>query len=172
VFVIVIDALDECNNPEHAKLINLLLSELKSLGLVRLKSFITSRPELPIRLGFNNISRAYENIVLHWIPQLVIKEDITAYFQNELARIRQEYNESLHPTSSRQLPPNRPGTGNICGQVDTAIPLSIFASIICRFIQERRLGGPNELLARDIKTDLYIKNLIWMLHTSRYQTYY
>lgn len=50
--VIVIDALDECDLEDEVKLIIHNFSRAKSL---RLKVFVTSRPELPIRLGFSAI---------------------------------------------------------------------------------------------------------------------
>ncbi|KAL2198614.1 hypothetical protein P885DRAFT_67778 [Corynascus similis CBS 632.67] len=49
--VIVIDALDECDKDEDVKTIIALLAQANEVRSVRLRIFITSRPELPIRLG-------------------------------------------------------------------------------------------------------------------------
>ncbi|KAF2466054.1 uncharacterized protein BDR25DRAFT_269130 [Lindgomyces ingoldianus] len=144
--VIVVDALDECDTLEHIRLVIQLLSQAKYFTSIRLRFFLTSRPELPIRLGFKDISGKYEDLVLHQISMPVIEHDIKAFLQHELSKIRQDYNKSVK--SNRQLPFNWPGTEYIQKLVDMAIPLFIFAATVCRFIQDRRLGGPKEQLAR------------------------
>ncbi|KAF2266974.1 hypothetical protein CC78DRAFT_552099 [Lojkania enalia] len=144
--VIVIDALDECDNLEHVRLVIQLLSQAKCFTSIRLRFFLTSRPELPIRLGFKDISGKYEDLVLHQIPMPVIEHDINAFLQHELSKIRRDYNKSVK--SNRQLPSNWPGMEHIQKLVGMAIPLFIFAATVCRFIQDRRLGGPKNQLAR------------------------
>jgi hypothetical protein len=51
-YVLVVDALDECDGENNIKTILLLLAEAQSLKNVRLRVFITSRLETPIRSGF------------------------------------------------------------------------------------------------------------------------
>jgi hypothetical protein len=63
--VVVINALDECDREEDVRIIIRLLSQVKRITLVQLKFFLTSRPELPIRLGFEDISGRYEGLALH-----------------------------------------------------------------------------------------------------------
>ncbi|KAK3945964.1 hypothetical protein QBC46DRAFT_336128 [Diplogelasinospora grovesii] len=147
--LVVVDALDECDSLEHARLIIHLLSQAKQFTSIRLKFFVTSRPELPIRLGFKDISGKYEDLVLHQIPKPVIEHDITEFLQDELAKIRQDYNKSVTP--SRQLPPHWPGTDHIQKLVDMAVPLFIFAATVCRFIQDRRLGSPEKQLTKTLE---------------------
>jgi hypothetical protein len=147
--VIVVDALDECDSLEHIKVVIQLLSQAKRFTSVHLRFFLTSRPELPIRLGFNDISGKYKDLVLHQIPKPVIEHDITAFLQHELSRIRQDYNKSV--TSNRQLSPNWPGAEHVQELVDMAVPLFIFAATVCRFIQDRRLGGPKDQLTKILK---------------------
>ena len=53
--VIVIYALDECEQDEDIKIILQLLARTKCLGPISLRTFVTSRPELPIRLGFKQM---------------------------------------------------------------------------------------------------------------------
>src|SRR5437762_3701642 len=93
--VIVVDALDECERDDDVRLIVHLFSRSKSLKSPRLRILVTSRPELPIRLGFSAIDGKYQDLVLHEIPEPVVKHDISAYLQSELARIREEYNTSV-----------------------------------------------------------------------------
>jgi hypothetical protein len=144
--LIVIDALDECDNVEHMRLLLRLLSQAKDLTSICLKFFLTSRPELPIILGFKDINGKYEDVVLHQVPKSIITHDITAFLRHQLAIIRQDYNKSVAP--SRELPSNWPGPETVQSLVDMAIPLFIFAATMCRFIQDRRLGGPKDQLAK------------------------
>ncbi|UKZ48459.1 hypothetical protein TrVGV298_002684 [Trichoderma virens] len=144
--VIVVDALDECDNVEHVKLVIHLLSLAKYFTSVRPKFFVTSRPELAIRLGFENISGNYEDLVLHQIPPAIIEQDINSFLQDEFALIRQDYNKSV--SSYRQLPLSWPGTEKVEKLVSMSVPLFIFAATACRFIQDRRVGGPKAQLAK------------------------
>ncbi|KAK0739040.1 hypothetical protein B0T21DRAFT_307466 [Apiosordaria backusii] len=143
---LVIDALDECERDDDIKVIISLLSQAKSLGSIRLKAFLTSRPELPIRLGFNEIKGKYQDLVLHEIPKPIIEHDIAAYLDFELARIRNDYN-ALSP-GGRQLPHDWPGSQIVKDLVQMAVPLFIFAATACRFIRDRKYGGPDRQLAK------------------------
>ncbi|KAH7025212.1 heterokaryon incompatibility protein-domain-containing protein [Microdochium trichocladiopsis] len=58
-FIIVIDALDECDRDEDIRVIIYLFAREKTLRHIRLRVFLTSRPELPIRLGFTQIRGDY-----------------------------------------------------------------------------------------------------------------
>lgn len=51
-----IDALDECERDDDIRLIIYLLSRAKTLSSVRVRVFVTSRPNLPIRPGFNDMA--------------------------------------------------------------------------------------------------------------------
>jgi hypothetical protein len=57
-YVLVIDALDECDKDEHIRMILLLLAEARTLKTTRLRVLLTSRPEIPIRHGFYQIPDA------------------------------------------------------------------------------------------------------------------
>jgi hypothetical protein len=103
----VINALNECNREEDVRIIIRLLSQVKHITSVQLKFFLTSRPELPIRLGFEDISGRYKGLALHQIPEPIIKEDISTFLEHELAIIRDDYNKSV--TLYRQLPADWPG---------------------------------------------------------------
>ncbi len=77
--VIVVDALAECDREEDIRIIIRLLSQAKRLSSVQLKFFLTSRPELPMRLGFKKISGSYKGLALHEIPEPIIEHDISAF---------------------------------------------------------------------------------------------
>ncbi|PQE09262.1 Vegetative incompatibility HET-E-1 protein [Rutstroemia sp. NJR-2017a BBW] len=147
--VIVIDALDECDREEDIRIIIRLLSQVKSITSVYLKFFLTSRPELPIRLGFKDIHGRYEDLALHQIPKAVVQEDISAFLEHELTMIRDDYNKSVNP--SRRLPADWPGESILQSLVGMAIPLFIFATTICRFINDRKCGQPKDQLAKVLR---------------------
>ena len=127
--VVVIDALDECEREEDIRAILRLLARTKDLKPVSLRIFVTSRPELPIRLGFNQMSDGtYQDLILHEVPNQTIKHDITVFLRDELANIREQ----------RSLPLDWPGEGEIHTLVEMAIPLFIFAATVCRFIGDKR----------------------------------
>ncbi|KAL5614412.1 uncharacterized protein BROUX77_000249 [Berkeleyomyces rouxiae] len=145
-FVFVIDALDECDRDEDVSLLIDLFSACakdKSLKL-KLKCLITSRPELPIRLGFNAVEGTFEDLILHEIPPSIIQHDIEAFLKYELQRIKVAYNASVN--DSRKLPLDWPGNESIQILVKTAIPLFIFAATTCRFLEDRRCGNPERQL--------------------------
>lgn len=54
--MLVIDALDECERDDDIRLIIYLLSQAKTLSSVRIRAFVTSRPDLPVCLGFNDMA--------------------------------------------------------------------------------------------------------------------
>lgn len=144
VLLIVIDALDECNGDEDVRLIIYLLSRTNSSMAPRLRIFITSRPELPIRLGFHALKGTCRELILHEIEESVIKHDLSVYFGHNLTKIRNEYNDSV--LQHRQLRPTWPGRLEIQNLVDMASPLFIFAATVCRFLADRRNGAPDTKL--------------------------
>ncbi len=143
--VVVADALDECDPEWHATKIISLLPQLKHLSSIRLKFFVTSRPEFPIRLEFNKISGNYKDLVLHLVDEYTIKHDISVYFKWELSKTRNDYN-TLFP--DWPLSPDWPGQTILQILVEMAIPLFIVAKTICLFIQDRGFGDPDRQLNR------------------------
>ncbi|KAL4862351.1 hypothetical protein BDV12DRAFT_203139 [Aspergillus spectabilis] len=125
--VIVIDALDECDREDDIQVILRLLFRLQNFQSVHLRVFLTSRPELPIRLVFKQ-NNNHQNMVLHELPKPVIEHDIRLFLEHKLAEIRDD----------RSLPPDWPGNETIGRLVKMAVPLFIFAATICRFVGERK----------------------------------
>ncbi len=142
--IIVIDALDECEREEDIRRIIHLFSRAKSLNGTIMKVFLTSRPDLPPRLGFKAIEGNYEDMILHEVPQEIIGKDIYAFLEHELMRVRSDYNSSVSP--DRQLAQDWPGESRLQTLVEMAIPLFIFAATACLFIGDRNCGDPNDLL--------------------------
>jgi type II secretory pathway predicted ATPase ExeA len=127
--VIIIDALDECERDEDISNIRLLLAQVRQITTVSLRIIVTSRPELPIRLGFVNIPQGvYQDLVLHEIPRPTIEHDISVFLKHEFGKIRNN-SEHLHP--NRIIPSDWPDETNLKTLVDIAIPLFIFAATVC-----------------------------------------
>ncbi|KAK3175410.1 hypothetical protein K4F52_010288 [Lecanicillium sp. MT-2017a] len=144
--VIIVDALDECDEENDVKLMIYLVSRAKTLNSVQLKVFLTSRPDLPPRLGFKAIEGKYQDVILHEIPKLVVEHDISLFLENELSQIRHDYNKTV--PDNRQLSKDWPPRSKITILVEKAIPLFIFAATVCRFIGDRKLGTPDSQLTK------------------------
>ncbi|KAI7976406.1 hypothetical protein EIK77_000231 [Talaromyces pinophilus] len=123
--MIVIDALDECEHGSDIRAILQLLPQVQKSKSIRLRIFLTSRPELAIRLGFNQ-DISYQDLVLHELPKPEIEHDIRVYLEDELSKIRDE----------RSFSNDWPGNKAIKELVQMAVPLFIFAATACRFIKE------------------------------------
>ncbi|KAK3326719.1 hypothetical protein B0H66DRAFT_637950 [Apodospora peruviana] len=147
--VIVIDALDECDRDNDVQTIISILAQENTQSSVRLRIFITSRPELPIRLGFEDVQGRYEGLVLHQIPEPIVKHDISAFLGHELARIRDAYNTQV--PKSLKLPLGWPGEDVVRSLAQMAVPLFIFAATACRFIADPAWSNP----ANQLKKILY-----------------
>jgi hypothetical protein len=130
-FVVVVDALDECDPEEHATRIIGQLPQ-KPLSSVRLKFFVTSRPEFPIRREFDKIKGTFKDLALHNVDQFTIKHDMLTYITSMLRKVREDINSD--PERSQALPPEWPGRERLDILVDMAVPLFIFAATMCRFI--------------------------------------
>jgi hypothetical protein len=130
---VVIDALDECEKEDDIRTVLQLWSDLPQLAHVPLKLFLTSRPELPIRLGFGLMSiNTHQDIVLHELPRSIVQHDIFVYLQDSFSRIRKSYN--LDPPSGAPLDDDWPGTKVLEELVDMAVPLFIVAATVCLFV--------------------------------------
>ncbi|OAF63117.1 hypothetical protein VC83_00674, partial [Pseudogymnoascus destructans] len=91
-YVLVVDALDECEGDNNVRKILELLAEARSLKMVRLRVFLTSRPEIPIRHGIHRIPQAdHHDFILQNIPPAIINHDISLFLEYTLRKIRQDW---------------------------------------------------------------------------------
>ena len=125
--ILIVDALDECEGENDIRKIFQLLAEARALKAVRLRIFITSRPEIPIRHGFYDIPEAeHQDFVLHNISPSIIEHDISIFLKSELEAIRRE-----HSLSS-----DWPGEHLVELLVQSAGGLFIYAATACRFLRD------------------------------------
>ncbi|KAJ5496975.1 hypothetical protein N7463_008962 [Penicillium fimorum] len=124
--VMVIDALDECDHDQDIRNIIRLLPLLQKAKSARLRIFLTSRPELPMRLGFSKIAdHEFQDLALHEIPKEVTEHDIHLFLQDRFANIKQD----------RNISQDWPGDNVIQELVTISVPLFISAATICRYIE-------------------------------------
>ncbi|KAN0076415.1 WD40-repeat-containing domain protein, partial [Elaphomyces granulatus] len=139
--VIVVDALDECDNEDDASLLIQCFVAATTVEGIELRVFVTSRPDQPINLGFDNISgEAHRDFILHDIEQSIVDHDLTIYYKNKLAYITRKYRVGRCLQSD----------DNVKCLVEKSHGLFIHAATVCRFIHD---GGQlaNERLSLLIK---------------------
>jgi nucleoside phosphorylase len=125
--VVVMDALDECDVHDDIRVILQLLPRLQGIIAVHLRIFLTSRPDLPIWLGFSKIrNQDYQDLVLHDVPEAVTAYDISLFLNWRLSKIRKD----------RSLPIQWPGSKDIQALVKISVPLFIFAATACRVLED------------------------------------
>jgi len=135
--VVVIDALDECDSMQDIQSILQLIAEAKDLDTVRIKIFLTSRPEISIFDGFRQLSgEAYQDFILHNIPIDIVNGDISTFFQQKLSPLRVKHG----------LGTPWPDELIIEQLVERAAGLFIYAATTLRFIQGG-IDGPEEQLS-------------------------
>ncbi|KAJ5763225.1 hypothetical protein N7533_001906 [Penicillium manginii] len=147
--VIVIDALDECESEDDIGIILRILPRVQKSTSVQIRFLLTSRPELPIRLGFKRITDAHQNLVLHEIAEPVIEHDISLYFEDQF----------LHLRERRSLSSDWPGAPATKRLVNRAIPLFIAAATVCRFIGDPKWNPQKRLDAILADNSTYVSKM-------------
>jgi hypothetical protein len=126
-YVVVIDALDECDDESNIRSIIQLLATARSLKTVRLRVFLTSRPEVPIRLGFYQMSETERHdFILHNVSPSIVDRDISIFLEYNLRLIGEEGSQVA----------GWPGAEVIKTLVRSASGLFIWAATACLFIRE------------------------------------
>jgi hypothetical protein len=126
-YALIIDALDECEDQNDIQIILQLLAEVRSLKVVQLRVLLTSRPEVPIRYGFDQIHKdEHQDFVLHGIEPLIVDRDISNFLKAKLGLIRQK----------SQFQADWPKESAIISLVQSSSGLFIWAATACRFIEQ------------------------------------
>ncbi|KAJ4287996.1 hypothetical protein N0V90_012012 [Kalmusia sp. IMI 367209] len=129
--VIVVDALDECGSDSDIRLIlRLLATTRRVVEKIRVRIFVTSRPETPLRSGFAHIPKAERQIfALHGIQPTLIDRDLSVFFEQHLRDVRDE----------RGFGTGWPGQRIIKRLVEISSGLFIWAATACRFIADGKV---------------------------------
>ncbi|KAL3485127.1 hypothetical protein BJX62DRAFT_243243 [Aspergillus germanicus] len=129
-FIVVIDALDECDDDRNIRIIIQLLAQGQLASCGHLKVLITSRPTIPIEHELSRIPQESRCcLVLHHLPSEALHQDITMYLEHELLTIAE----------AMGLGRSWPGAEALKSLTDKASGLFIWCATVCRFIEE---GGP------------------------------
>lgn len=127
VVLLVIDAVDECDNENDTRVILRVIAATRSLTNIRLRIFITSRPEAPIRHLVNKIPASEcEIFLLHEVAHALIDRDLNIFFESIFRTIREE----------RDFDEEWPGNMVINRLVEASGGLFIWASTAHRFIYD------------------------------------
>ena len=135
-YIFIVDALDECDSEDDIRMILKLLTEARTLTTVRLRVFLTSRPEIPIRHSFCQTPETeYQDFILHNTSLSIVNQDIGIFLRYNLNVIAGE----------RSLGASWPGEQIIKRLVYSASGLFIWAATACRFIREGKLFATKRL---------------------------
>jgi hypothetical protein len=132
-FAVVLDALDECDDFDDVRLLLRLLGNISKMSALGLRVLVTSRPEIPIRLGFQDMEYIiYHELALHDVPRAIVDRDIKIFVTFELGQIK----------TNRGLPDSWPGDDRIQTITTRADGLFIYAATVCRFVNGPRQVSP------------------------------
>jgi hypothetical protein len=135
-YVLIVDALDECDGNNNIRILLELLAEARSLQNVQLRIFLTSRPEIPVRHGFSQIpDTEHQDFVLHSISPEIVNHDISLFLEYKLGLIGREI--WLHE--------GWPGKEIVMQMVHNASGLFIWAATACRYIHEGKIYAAKRL---------------------------
>jgi NACHT domain len=138
--VIIIDALDECIDPEPASaVLSILAQYVHRLPLV--KFFITGRPEPQINAGFRipSLIPHTETMILHNIKSSSVDRDVATYF-------RARFSELVAIRTDLGLGEGWPGEQDIAILVRRSSGLFIYAETTFRFISLKNTNPRRQLL--------------------------
>ena len=143
--IVVVDALDECENEKDIRLILELWSQLLQITKIDLRLFLTSRYEPSIWPAFQDMSvDTFRDInLVDAVPLSTIRHDLYVYLNDSLDSIRKDYNDLLQGTFTLQS--DWADSEKIRQLVEIAVPLFIVAATVCRFIGDLRFD-PQERL--------------------------
>ena len=138
--IVVIDALDECNDLQasfESEILSVLLKYTKDLA--PLLFFVTSRPEAHIVASFDTpgYCGASRQLLLHEVALEQVTTDIRRFLQTSLPAIRRRF---------RLTDPSWPAEADVDALSLLAGGLFIFATTAVKFIGERKYSRPKEQL--------------------------
>ncbi|KAI1854212.1 hypothetical protein JX266_001353 [Neoarthrinium moseri] len=141
--VVIIDALDECERPEHFSRIMTLLSKLHKISSIRLRILLTSRPDPKIIDAFESLlkNKTARRLELHREFSEDTKTDIQIFLSTKFADIRRKCRVQQDPW------PTAEDLDCLLRLATSPEPLFIYAATLCRFVyDEQRPRNPKNQL--------------------------
>ena len=129
--VIVIDALDECEQDNHISRLLSLFSQLQELNTVCLRVFLTSRSANPIVDAFGDLRNngaTYCSLALHEEFYDETKADISSFLKAQFATIKAKRKITKDPW------PDPKDLVRLVTLASQPSPLFIYAATLCRFV--------------------------------------
>lgn len=125
--LMVIDALDECDDERDVRDILRVLGTTRPLTNVRLRILLSSRSEISMPSDATWMAESKCHIItLHEEPPMQVNRDIQLFFDSRFHAIRE----------TRGLPQSWPDEATVHALVESSCGLFIWASTACRFIEE------------------------------------
>ncbi|KAF2403515.1 purine and uridine phosphorylase [Trichodelitschia bisporula] len=132
-YILVIDALDECEGEDD---IWEILDLFRWLKKTRLRLFLTSRPEVPIRSPLSGMPTSeHLDFLLHSIEKSTVDNDIRFFLRHEFEGLAR----------GRSFGKDWPGEQVIDSLVRNASGLFIWAETACRFVRQGKAFAPEKL---------------------------
>lgn len=131
-YILVVDALDECEDQDDVKGLLRVLANVRDLTTIKL--LITSRPEPFIQQVFDEISEdeeVHHHRPLETVEESVICSDISVFIRHELQDIQKK---------KPRLPADWPGNKVIDELTQKSGRLFNYAAVACRYIRGPRRG--------------------------------
>ncbi|TIA53831.1 hypothetical protein D6C77_07984 [Aureobasidium pullulans] len=127
--VIVVDALDECDRQDDVTDILRIICGCRGLDHARLRIIITSRPETPIRLSFEDMPHIlYQTLSLDDEIHEVVNADLTVFFNHWLKDVRRRHGG---------LSSGWPGADSVASLVARCGGLFIYAATLSLFLVQK-----------------------------------
>jgi roadblock/LC7 domain-containing protein len=129
LIAIIVDALDECEDERNVETVVHLLAEVGKISTVRVRIFLTSRPDYAVRNIFGGSTRIFHHdFILHDIPRDIVDADIHLFLDHELRAKKDAF----------RISGDWPGEQNIYVLVRQACGLFIYAATVYRYITDGR----------------------------------
>lgn len=137
-YIIVIDALDECENAEqNIQILLRLFARLQEIPTLDLRLFITSRPETSISQEFRlSLADVHAGIRLQEIPTSIIQHDLMTFIKDELSNIAK---------TTPDIRGDWPGPKALHQLTNMAYPLFIAAATLVRMIGDDEFEPEGQL---------------------------
>jgi len=139
--IIIIDALDECERPEHLQRIVQLLSNLCTISEIHSRVLITSRsaPDIVEAFEPHIKNKAVRILKLHQEYSEETKTDIRSFLEARFQDIRSKRSVQKQPwPTAEQL-------DDLVTLSTTPEPLFIYAATLCRFVSDKQRGPVPQL---------------------------
>lgn len=143
--LIIIDALDECERPEHLAEILRLLSELRNITQLRLRVILTSRSAPSIADAFEPLleNKTACRLEIHREFFEDTKKDIRTFLEAKFNDIRKKCRVQQNPWPSAEE------MDHLVQLATSPEPLFIYAATLCRFVyDEKKRRNPKKQLER------------------------